>query len=126
MNQLEICNWLIENPTILHLANQMMEAHNSTATGSNSMNNSMTTLRENQEDSYRLFDEELKCLFLRSRFPPKCALEQLVNIIFGLEIYKKETEKLVHNAIVKFTDYRNKYNDLIANLVKDLRATSER
>ncbi|PKK68504.1 hypothetical protein RhiirC2_713339 [Rhizophagus irregularis] len=45
----------------------------------------------------------------------------LIYKIFGLEPFKKEAEKLAHDASKKFTDYRNKYNESIILLVKDMR-----
>ena len=118
MYRLEICNWLISSPDILQLANNMLEASNPTTIHS--------IPRENIENCYRLFDEELKCLFLRCRDPPRSALEQLVNRIFGLETYKKKAEKCVQDARVRSTDYRNKYNGSIVSLVEDFRMTNER
>ncbi|CAB4392585.1 unnamed protein product [Rhizophagus irregularis] len=47
--------------------------------------------------------------------------KQLIYKIFGLEPFKKEAEKLAHDASKKFTDYRNKYNESIILLVKDMR-----
>ena len=78
------------------------------------------------DDSYRLFDKELKCLFLHSRDPSRLAFEQLVNKIFGIETYKKKAKDLVKDAGTRFNDYRNKFNDSVASHVKKLREADER
>ncbi|GES75384.1 hypothetical protein GLOIN_2v1571258 [Rhizophagus clarus] len=75
-------------------------------------------------DNYRLFDKKLKCLFLRSQHPLRSALQQLVYKIFNLASFKKEAEKLVQDASKKFTDYRNKFNEAIILLVKDMQGTN--
>ena len=51
---------------------------------------------------------------------PVFCSRQLVYKIFGLEPFKKEAEKLVHEVSKKFTDYRNKYNEAIILFVKDM------
>jgi len=65
----------------------------------------------------------LKCLFLRSRDPPRAVFEQLIKNIFGLEPYKKEANNLIQDANKRFADFRNKYNDVILSYVNKLRAT---
>jgi hypothetical protein len=62
-------------------------------------------------------------LFLRSRHPPRSALQQLVYKIFNLASFKKEAKKLVQDAGKKFTDYRNKFNEAIILLVRDMQGT---
>jgi len=68
-----------------------------------------------------LFDEELKCLFLRSRDPKIVIFKQLVVKVFDLKLYKNEAKTLVSFASKRFCDYRNKYNDVICSLVEQLR-----
>jgi hypothetical protein len=62
-------------------------------------------------------------LFLRSRNPRRSAFEQLVSKVFKLDPYKKEAQRLIQDASKKFTDYRNKYNEVILSLVSELRST---
>ncbi|CAG8753763.1 256_t:CDS:2, partial [Rhizophagus irregularis] len=62
--KLDICNWLLKNPDILRLANEMNES-------------SYVVSSKNTEDKIRLWDESVKCLFLRARNPSSEALDDL-------------------------------------------------
>ncbi|CAB4388211.1 unnamed protein product [Rhizophagus irregularis] len=72
--KLDICNWLVKNPEILRLANEMNES-------------SYVVSSKNTEDKIRLWDESVKCLFLRVRNPSSKALDNLVVKIFQFKIY---------------------------------------
>ncbi|CAG8761262.1 16048_t:CDS:2, partial [Rhizophagus irregularis] len=74
---LDICNWLVKNPEILRLANEMNES-------------SYVVSSKNTEDKIRLWDESVKCLFLRVRNPSSEALDNLVVKIFRFKIYTSE------------------------------------
>ncbi|CAG8768786.1 5109_t:CDS:2, partial [Rhizophagus irregularis] len=68
---LDICNWLLKNPDILRLANEMNES-------------SYVISSKNTED------ESVKCLFLRTRNLSSEALDDLVVKIFQFKIYTSE------------------------------------
>ncbi|CAG8810929.1 24710_t:CDS:2, partial [Dentiscutata erythropus] len=75
-NILEICNWLVKHPSILQLANQMHMASSSSMENIGTFNESsmpssaISSKINNNKDSTHIWDEEIKCLFLRTRFPP--------------------------------------------------------
>ncbi|UZO04218.1 uncharacterized protein OCT59_024609 [Rhizophagus irregularis] len=69
--KLDICNWLLKNPDILRLANEMNES-------------SYVISSKNTED------ESVKCLFLRTRNLSSEALDDLVVKIFQFKIYTSE------------------------------------
>ncbi|UZO00448.1 uncharacterized protein OCT59_011581 [Rhizophagus irregularis] len=62
--KLDICNWLLKNPDILRLANEMNES-------------SYVISSKNTEDKIRLWDESIKCLFLRAKNLSSEALDDL-------------------------------------------------
>lgn len=92
----QLCSWLCKNPNVLQLANNM---HLSMQTpvvegarfiSSISAGSSITT--SNQEfktKACRDFLEELKCLFLRVRNPPKSAFEELIRQVLKNSIQLK-------------------------------------
>ncbi|PKB98959.1 hypothetical protein RhiirA5_403786 [Rhizophagus irregularis] len=107
----QLCSWLCKNPNVLQLANNM---HLSMQTpvvegarfiSSISAGSSITT--SNQEfktKACRDFLEELKCLFLRVRNPPKTK---------GIE--------WLHTANRHFGDFRNKLVNSVENLVENFK-----
>ncbi|CAG8743792.1 10377_t:CDS:2 [Rhizophagus irregularis] len=92
----QLCSWLCKNPNVLQLANNM---HLSMQTpvvegarfiSSISAGSSITT--SNQEFKTKVcrdFLEELKCLFLRVRNPPKSAFEELIRQVLKNSIQLK-------------------------------------
>ncbi|GET65515.1 protein split ends isoform X4 [Rhizophagus irregularis DAOM 181602=DAOM 197198] len=57
-NQLQICNWLVLHPSVLHLANKMLDA--STKQPSTNLPLTTSTSSSSDNDNYRLIDEEMK------------------------------------------------------------------
>ncbi|GES87921.1 protein split ends isoform X4 [Rhizophagus clarus] len=57
-NQLQICNWLVLHPSVLHLANKMLDA--STKQPSTNLPLTTSTSSPSDNDNYRLIDEEMK------------------------------------------------------------------
>jgi hypothetical protein len=61
----------------------------------------------------------MKCLFLRVRYPPAQAMEDLVKKIFLTNVHNDKTISLIKRCKLGFSDYRNKYNDAITNLADE-------
>ncbi|CAB4373269.1 unnamed protein product [Rhizophagus irregularis] len=104
--KLDICNWLVKNPEILRLANEMNES-------------SYVVSLKNTEDKIRLWDESVKCLFLRVRNPSSEALDNLVVKIFRFKIYTSEARGYLNKTHKSLTYFRNKFNQNILNLVRE-------
>ncbi|CAB4398702.1 unnamed protein product [Rhizophagus irregularis] len=79
--KLDICNWLVKNPEILRLANEMNES-------------SYVVSSKNTEDKIRLWDESFK-------------------------IYTSEARGYLDKTRKSLTDFRNKFNQNILNLVRE-------
>ncbi|GET57161.1 hypothetical protein GLOIN_2v1786777 [Rhizophagus irregularis DAOM 181602=DAOM 197198] len=86
--KLDICNWLVKNPEILRLANEMNES-------------SYVVSSKNTEDKIRLWDESVKCLFLRVRNPSSEALNNLVVKIFRFKIYTSKARGYLDKTLNK-------------------------
>ncbi|RIB21894.1 hypothetical protein C2G38_2175376, partial [Gigaspora rosea] len=86
-NILEICNWLVKHPSILQLANQMYMASSSSIENIGTFNESSMP---SSAISAHIWDKEIKCLFLRARFPPATCIDEFVKKIFGHPPYSKE------------------------------------
>ncbi|CAB4396166.1 unnamed protein product [Rhizophagus irregularis] len=93
--KLDICNWLVKNPEILRLANEM------------------------NESSYVVSSKNTECLFLRVRNPSSEALDNLVVKIFWFKIYTSEARGYLDKTRKSLTDFRNKFNQNILNLVRE-------
>ncbi|GBC39111.2 hypothetical protein GLOIN_2v1786777 [Rhizophagus irregularis DAOM 181602=DAOM 197198] len=83
--KLDICNWLLKNPDILRLANEMNES-------------SYVISSKNTEDKIRLWDESIKCLFLRAKNLSSEALDDLVVKIFQFKIYTSEARSYLEKT----------------------------
>ncbi|PKY45386.1 hypothetical protein RhiirA4_419795 [Rhizophagus irregularis] len=88
--KLDICNWLLKNPDILRLANEMNES-------------SYVVSSKNTKDKIRFWDESVKCLFLRARNPSSEALDDLVVKIFQFKIYTRVRLEIFHKKKLKNT-----------------------
>ncbi|CAG8673736.1 707_t:CDS:2 [Dentiscutata erythropus] len=99
----QICLWLYANPNILQLANYMnLSMQTSAADGSQfmpSISLALSNTMQNQND---------KCFFLRTRNPPKKALEDLVRQIIKYDLNSTEGIKWLQIAKRHFGDFRNK------------------
>ncbi|CAB4377769.1 unnamed protein product [Rhizophagus irregularis] len=91
--KLDICNWLVKNPEILRLANEMNES-------------SYVVSSKNTEDKIRLWDESVKCLFLRVRNPSSEALDNLVVKIFQFKIYTSEARGYLDKTLREYKEIR--------------------
>jgi hypothetical protein len=68
--------------------------------------------------AHRDYLEELKCLFLRVRHPPKGAIQDLVRQIFKYDLNSAEGIECVRIANKNFGDSRNKLVNGIMELIK--------
>ena len=65
-----------------------------------------------------LWDETVKCLFLRVRNPPADAIDDLVIKVFKItNIHSGKATTLIKDTKTTFRDFRNKYNDNVMKLV---------
>ncbi|GES91584.1 protein split ends isoform X4 [Rhizophagus clarus] len=103
-NQLQICNWLVLHPSVLHLANKMLDA--STKQPSTNLPLTTSTSSPSDNDNYRLIDEEMKCLFLRTRNPPDHAFDKITQKIFGHDAYQSVAKSINERYRKSFSDYR--------------------
>jgi hypothetical protein len=62
------------------------------------------------EDKIRLWDESVKCLFLRFRDPPSTILDEVISKIFNVKIYSDVAKKYLEKTRRTFSDFRNKFN----------------
>ncbi|GBC40033.2 uncharacterized protein OCT59_012174 [Rhizophagus irregularis] len=106
-NQLQICNWLVDHPDILQLATQMLNMKDSTSQLALAVQQPAHAPSTASNEKYRLIDEEIKCLFLRSRFPPGLVFEKLVRKIFPeFETYSSTAKSIIDRCRKSFSDYR--------------------
>ncbi|GES72557.1 hypothetical protein GLOIN_2v1488591 [Rhizophagus clarus] len=102
-NQLQICNWLVLHPSVLHLANKMLDA--STKQPSTNLPLTTSTSSPSDNDNYRLIDEEMKCLFLRTRNPPDHAFDKITQKILGMMLIKaKRIRQIVKSGYTESSD----------------------
>ena len=80
----------------------------------------ITPNQENKKASCD-FLEELKCLFLRVRNPPKSSLEELIRQVLKCELNSAEGIEWLHTANRHFGDFRNKLVNGIENLVENFK-----
>ncbi|GES84070.1 proline-rich protein 12 isoform X1 [Rhizophagus clarus] len=122
-NQLQICNWLVLHPSILHLANKMLDA--STKQPSTNLPLTTSTSSSSDNDNYRLIDKEMKCLFLRTRNPPDHAFDKITQKIFGHDAYQSVAKSINERYRKSFSDYRYQLKNVLSTLVKEFRQIVE-
>ncbi|CAB4385755.1 unnamed protein product [Rhizophagus irregularis] len=123
-NQLQICNWLVLHPSILHLANQMLAVSSKQPLPS-LLPTSSTTSSLSDNDNYRLVDEEMKCLFLRTRNPPDHAFDKITQKIFGHDAYQSVAKSINERYRKSFSDYRYQLKNVLSTLAKEFRQLVE-
>ncbi|CAB4394819.1 unnamed protein product [Rhizophagus irregularis] len=123
-NQLQICNWLVLHPSILHLANQMLAASSKQPLPS-SLPTSSTISSLSDNDNYRLIDEEMKCLFLRTRNPPDHAFDKITQKIFGHDAYQSVAKSINERYRKSFSDYQYQLKNVLSTLAKEFRQLVE-
>ncbi|CAB4438374.1 unnamed protein product [Rhizophagus irregularis] len=129
-NVFEVCQWLItERPDILVMANQMLNAMNTTL--DSPLVNNMPTFpmakptavipTDEEKSLARLWHEEIKCLFLRCRAPTDEAIESLVKTIFNYDLYSNNAEEVICHSKRVLTDFRSKFNKKIGTKVREFK-----
>ncbi|GET57277.1 protein virilizer homolog isoform X3 [Rhizophagus irregularis DAOM 181602=DAOM 197198] len=118
-NQLQICNWLVLHPSVLHLANKMLDA--STKQPSTNLPLTTSTSSSSDNDNYRLIDEEMKCLFLRTRNPPDHAFDKITQKIFGHDAYQSVAKSINERYHKSFSDYRYQLKNVLSTLKVNIR-----
>ncbi|GET01428.1 hypothetical protein GLOIN_2v1488591 [Rhizophagus clarus] len=116
-NQLQICNWLVLYPSVLHLANKMLDA--STKQPSTNLPLTTSTSSPSDNDNYHLIDEEMKCLFLRTRNPPDHAFDKITQKIFGHDAYQSVVKSINERYHKSFFNYRYQLKNVLSTLVKE-------
>jgi hypothetical protein len=122
---LDICNWLVKKPEILNLACQMLESQSrsvGSAVGSAGPVVPARPVTSTSDDKIRLWDESVKCLFLRARNPSGQVLDDLIIKIFNIQIYTNEAKGLLEKTRKVFNDFRNKFNGQVLAQVKEYKA----
>ncbi|CAG8767589.1 10133_t:CDS:2, partial [Rhizophagus irregularis] len=129
-NVFEVCQWLItERPDILVMANQMLNAMNTTL--DSPLVNNMPTFpmakptavipTDEEKSLARLWHEKIKCLFLRCRAPTDEAIESLVKTIFNYDLYSNNAEEVICHSKRVLTDFRSKFNKKIGTKVREFK-----
>ncbi|PKY24647.1 hypothetical protein RhiirB3_508973 [Rhizophagus irregularis] len=124
LNALDICNWLVRHQYILDLANKMLSAK--TSHDEMNVNNSSSSFSSSNENKSRLWDEELKCLFLHQRDPSGAILDSFIRLVCGYEPYTEEAKSIMRVSRKRLGDYRNKLNTSIAKLVQEFKELKQR
>ncbi|GBC11801.2 uncharacterized protein OCT59_025211 [Rhizophagus irregularis] len=74
----------------------------------------------------QLWDEELKCLFLRQRDPSGAILDSFIRLVCGYKPYTEEAKSIMRVSRKRLGDYRNKLNTSIAKLVQEFKELKQR
>ncbi|GES91495.1 protein split ends isoform X4 [Rhizophagus clarus] len=114
-NQLQICNWLVLHPSVLHLANKMLDA--STKQPSTNLPLTTSTSSPSDNDNYRLIDEEMKCLFLRTRNPPDHAFDKITQKIFGHDAYQSVAKSINERYQSGYTESSDPTDEEVNNFI---------
>lgn len=73
---------------------------------------------------FGLWDETVKCFFLRIRDPPDSAIDDLVKTVFKIkELYSEKAKYVLNRTRTTLRDFRNKYNNSIVKLVDEYKST---
>ena len=73
-----------------------------------------------------MWDEEIKCLFLRIRNPSLPNIDEFVKKIFGYSPYTKEALEAQSRTKKTLGDFRHKFNLSVIKLVKAFKESQER
>ncbi|CAB4431169.1 unnamed protein product [Rhizophagus irregularis] len=120
-------NYSVDHLDILQLATQMLNMKDSTSQLALAVQQPAHAPSTASNEKYRLIDEEIKCLFLRSRFPPGLVFEKLVRKIFPeFETYSSTAKSIIDRCRKSFSDYRYQLRVLIEELVREFQKKLER
>ncbi|UZO15061.1 uncharacterized protein OCT59_006497 [Rhizophagus irregularis] len=109
-SNLEIVAWLIDHPEVLRLALEM-----------NNMNVAISSSSKITDDKIRLWDESVKCLFLRARSSRDEVFDELITKIFKIKIHSNEAKSYLEKTRKFFIDFRNKFNQIILTSVEEFK-----
>ncbi|UZO00442.1 uncharacterized protein OCT59_011576 [Rhizophagus irregularis] len=73
------------------------------------------------DDKIRLWDESVKCLFLRARSPRGEVFDELITKIFKIKIHSNEAKSYLKKTRKFFIDFRNKFNQIILTSVEEFK-----
>ena len=73
------------------------------------------------QDKIRLWDESVKCLFLRARSPRGEVFDELITKIFKIKIHSNEAKSYLEKTQKFFIDFRNKFNQIILTSVEEFK-----
>lgn len=73
------------------------------------------------QDKIRLWDESVKCLFLRARSPRGEVFDELITKIFKIKIHSNEAKSYLEKTRKFFIDFRNKFNQIILTSVEEFK-----
>lgn len=110
---LDICNWLVTKPEILNMTLQMSESNKCSIGAPDPIGPA------DPVDLVRLWDESIKCLFLRFRNPPSQILDEMIAKIFNVKVYANVAKRYLEKTRKSFTDFRNKFNQNILESVEE-------
>ncbi|CAB4388070.1 unnamed protein product [Rhizophagus irregularis] len=109
-SNLEIVAWLVDHPEILRLALEM-----------NNTDVAISSSSKITDDKIRLWDESVKCLFLRARSPRGEVFDELITKIFKIKIHSNEAKSYLEKTQKFFIDFRNKFNQIILTSVEEFK-----
>lgn len=129
-NALEICQWLIQRPKILAMANQMYNVVDipldSPLLNEPAETTKPKTMLDEEKANSRLWSEEIKCLFLKCREPSDEAIEDFVKRIFDYDLFSHDAEEVISHSKWTLADFRSKFNKQIAGKVRELKEIRSR
>lgn len=73
------------------------------------------------QDKIRLWDESVKCLFLRARSPRGEVFDDLITKIFKIKLHSNESKSYLEKTRKFFIDFRNKFNQIILTSVEEFK-----
>ena len=101
-NYLDICNWLVTQPEILNLTLQMSESKKCSIGAPDPVGPAdpvdLVGPSSTLEDKIRLWDESIKCLFLRFRNPPSQILDEIITKIFNVKVYANVAKRYLEKT----------------------------
>ncbi|UZO22419.1 uncharacterized protein OCT59_014782 [Rhizophagus irregularis] len=109
-SNLEIVAWLVDHPEILRLALEM-----------NNTDVAISLSSKITDDKIRLWDESVKCLFLRARSPCGEVFDELITKIFKIKIHSNEAKSYLEKTRKFFINFRNKFNQIILTSVEEFK-----
>ncbi|CAB4405841.1 unnamed protein product [Rhizophagus irregularis] len=109
-SNLEIVAWLVDHPEILRLALKM-----------NKTDVAISSSSKITDDKIRLWDESIKCLFLRARSPRGEVFDELITKIFKIKLHSNEAKSYLEKTRKFFIDFRNKFNQIILTSVEEFK-----